>query len=306
MKDERGFALVITLLVTALLVGLTVEFADEVFVDTSARQNFLAAQQASLLAESGVNGGIKLVQFSLAKQTYSSLLDPWATPLQKDDENGHLSITIEDESGKLNLGQIFGVNGSILYPINHDIAVRLFKKLGLSPDLLDAVNDWVDDSSLPPHPAGAKNPYYNTLKPPYNAKNGALDTVEELALVKGFNLPLVQQLRPYVTIYTGFPGQININTAPEKIIAALDDRMTESLTKQVLDYRKTTPFQDKSELAKVPGMETIAAGLTTSTTVKGTVYRILSQATVGETVRIIEAVARIDGISSTVLYWREY
>ena len=180
--------------------------------------------------------------------------------------------------------------------------MRLFKKLGLSPDLLDALNDWVDDSSVTPL-AGTKSPYYNTLKPPYNAKNGPLDTVEELALVKGFTPPLVQQLRPYVTIYTDMPGQININTAPEKIIAALDDRMTDSLTKQVLDYRKTTPFQQASDLARVPGMETIALGLLTNITPNGTVYRIISQATVGETTRIIEAVVRING---TYLYWREY
>jgi len=306
LKDQRGFALVITLIITALLVALAVEFADEVFVDTSARQNFVAAQQASLLAESGVNGGIKLVQFSLAKQNYSSLLDLWARPIEKDDENGHVSVTIEDESGKLNLNQIFGSNGNVLYQINHDIAVRLFKSLGLSPDLLEALNDWVDDSGVPPHPAGAKDPYYNTLKPPYNAKNGTMDTVEELALVKGFSALLVQQLRPYVTIYSDMPGKININTAPERIIAALDEQMTDSLTKEVLDYRKTTPFQQSGELANVPGMKTIGTGLTLNTTTKGTVYRILSQGTIGETVRVIEAVVRINGMSSTVLYWREY
>ena len=303
MKDERGFALIITLIITALLVALCVEFVDEVFVDTSARANFVAAQQASLLAESGVNGGIKLLQnnLSLTGGTYSSLLAPWAKPLVIDDENGHLSVTIEEENSKLNINQIFGPNGKP-YQVNHDIAVRLFKKLGLSPDLLDALNDWVDDSGVTPL-AGAKSPYYNTLKPPYNAKNGPLDTVEELALVKGFTSPLVQQFRPYVTIYTDMPGQININTAPEKIIAALDDRMTDSLTKQVLDYRKTTPFQQASDLARVPGMETIALGLLTNITPNGTVYRIISQATVGETTRIIEAVVRING---TYLYWREY
>ena len=142
-----------------------------------------------------------------------------------------------------------------------------------------------------------------TLKPPYKAKNARLDTIGELALVKGFNGALVQQLRPYITIYSDMPGAININTAPKEIIAALDDRMTDSLTQQVLDYRKTTPFQYPADLAKVPGMETIALGLSTSTTTKGTVYRIVSQATVGETTRIIEAVVRIDGM---VLYWREY
>lgn len=301
MKDERGFALVITLIITALLVALCVEFADEVFVDTSARANFVAAQQASLLAESGVNGGFKLLQLTLARQSYSSLLDPWARPLVIDDENGHLSVIIEDESGKLNFNQIFGPTGKPVFQVNYDIATRLLKKLGLSPDLLDALADWVDADD-DPHPAGAESSYYATLKPPYKAKNAGLDTMGELALVKGFNGALVQQLRPYITIYSGMAGTININTAPKEIIAALDG-MTDSLTQQVLDYRKTTPFQYPADLAKVPGMDTIALGLSTSTTTKGTVYRIVSQATVGETTRIIEAVVRIDGI---VLYWREY
>jgi general secretion pathway protein K len=287
LRDERGFALIITLLITALLVALTVEFVDEVFVDTSARHNYVEAQQASFLAESGVTGGIKLLQLTLANQSFSSLLDIWARPLEIDDETGHLSVTMEDESSKLNFNQVFGATGLPVFPVNFDIATRLLKKLGLSPDLLDALADWVDTDD-DPHPAGAESLYYATLKPPYKAKNARLDTIGELALVKGFNNAL---------------GAININTAPKEIIAALDDRMTDSLTQQVLDYRKTTPFQYPADLAKVPGMETIALGLSTSTTTKGTVYRIVSQATVGETTRIIEAVVRIDG---NVLYWREY
>jgi hypothetical protein len=55
--------------------------------------------------------------------------------------------------------------------------------------------------------------------------------------------------------------------------------MTDSLTQQVLDYRKTTPFQHYTDLAKVPGMEAIFWGLTNTTT-KGR-YTGLKQATVG-------------------------
>ena len=106
MKGERGFALVITLLITALLVALTVEFVNEVFVDTSARQGFTDGQQASLLAESGITGGITLLQFN-----QSFALD---RPLQIDDETGHVRVTIEDESGKLNINAIFGPNGDSL------------------------------------------------------------------------------------------------------------------------------------------------------------------------------------------------
>ncbi len=305
MKSERGFALVITLLITALLVALTVEFVNEVYVDTSARQNFTDGQQAGIMASSGIDLAIKGLKLSMAGRTYNSLADQWAKPFKQEDEKGALLVNIEDESGKLNINQVFGANGNILYQRNYDIIIRLLKKLGLSPDLLDSLADWID-ANEEPHPGGGESAYYKTLKPPYGAKNASLDTVEELALVKGFDCALVQQLRLYVTIYSDSPGLININTAPEKIIAALDDKMTDSLTSQVLDYRKTTPFQIPADLAKVAGMETIATGLTTSTTTIGTVYRIISRATVKETTRVIEAVVRVVGQQSTVLYWREY
>lgn len=301
MKGERGFALVLTLIVTALLVALTVEFVNEVYVDTSARQNFVDAQQASLLAGSGVDGGIKVLQLTMAGQSFSSLLDRWAKPLEIEEEVGLLKVTIEDESGKLNLNKIVGPNGTAIEPY-HGIATRLIKKLGLPPDLLDALADWIDENNEP-HPGGAESSWYNTLKPPYAAKNGPLDTLEELALIKGFDAGTMKRLRPFVTVY---PDTININTASSEILAALDDKMSDSLVDMVLDYRKTTPFKDKTELARVAGLETIAQGLSITTTAKGTVYRILSQATVRETIRIIEAVVRLDGNAPTVLYWREF
>jgi general secretion pathway protein K len=301
LKSERGFALVITLLITALLVALTVEFVDEVFVDTSARQNFTDGQQASIMAGSGVDLAIKGLKLSLAGRTYNSLADPWAKPYRQEDEKGTLLVTIEDESGKVNLNLVSGSNGQ---PERfYDVANRLLKNAGLTLDLLDTLSDWVDNGSVPPHPAGAKNPYYNTLKPPYDVKSGKLETVEELRLIKGFDADTVKRLRQFVTVYDDCT-QININTAPKEVIAALADGMTDSLTRQVLDYRKTTPFQIPADLAKVAGIETIATRLTTSTTTIGTVYRIISQATVKETTRAIESVVRTSDWQ--ILYWREY
>jgi len=53
-------------------------------------------------------------------------------------------------------------------------------------EIIDAILDWRDADS-DPRPGGAENEYYNTLDPgpPYNAKNGPFDSVEELLLVKG-------------------------------------------------------------------------------------------------------------------------
>ena len=308
MKDERGFALVITLIITALLVAVCAEFIDEVYVDTSISHNFVAGQQASILAASGVDGGIRMLQFTLAEQVYSSLLDSWAKPLKIEDEQGSLQVTIEEESGKLNLNVIAQPNGTfndVYYPI----AVRLLKKLQLSPDLCDALADWVDEND-DPHPGGGESSYYATLKPPYTAKNARMETLEELALVKGFDGKTLTLLRPFVTV---FPDEqnapaapININTAPREVIASLDERMTDDLVARVIDYRKTTPIKNPAELARIPGLETIATGLMTRIKSKGTVFRIHSEARVMETSRVVEAVVRISGLQQTVLYWREF
>jgi general secretion pathway protein K len=76
------------------------------------------------------------------------------------------------------------------------------------------------------------------------------------------------------------------------------------LVNRVLDYRKTTPFKLPAELGNIPELETISTRLIGTTTAKGTVYRIRSQATVRESIRIIEAVVQIN--NGTVLYWREF
>ena len=309
MRGEEGFALVITLIITALLVALTAEFADEIYVDTTNRQNFVDGQQASLLADSGITAGIKVLQMTAGGQGYSSLGDQWATPLQWEDESGKLTVSIEEENGKLNLNYITLPNGTDNEPY-HGIFARMLKKMALPPDLADCVADWVDEDDTP-HPGGAETSYYSALKPPYAAKNARLDTLEEVRLVKGFDAGTLERLRPDITVYADNPANpsaapININTAPAEVIGALDDGMTDALVSRVVEYRKTTPFQTTAEVFNVPGMEKFAQRLSGHLVVKGSLYRLRSQATVNETVRIIEAVVRIDGPKPIIHYWREY
>jgi general secretion pathway protein K len=260
------------------------------------------------MAESGITGGIKIIQMSLSRQGYTSLQDRWAKPLEIRDEAGVVRVTIEEESGKLNLNQLVLPNGTFFEPYT-GIARRLFKNEGLSLDLLEALADWIDENDEP-LPGGAESSYYRKLQTPYAAKNGKLETLEELGLVKGFSGKIIEKIRPLVTVYAygdfSSVTPININTAPQKIIAAMDEQMTEGLTKRILDYRQTRPFTHPADLAKMPGMEPLAISLQGKILVKGTVFRLRSQAKVRETTRIIEAVARVTDTQSTFLYWREF
>lgn len=299
MKNERGFALVITLIITALLIAVTTEFIHEVFVETSLLHGYEDAQQASLLAESGIQGGIKVLKLALAAQSYTSLLDGWAAPQAFQDERGSLSISIKEESGKLNLNSIVNQNGT-LNENNYGIAERLLASLGLPVDLTDAAADWIDSDDST-RAGGAESPYYQALPNPYSAKNAPLETYEELRMVSGFNDTILSKLSSCLTVYA---GQINVNTAPKELLAALDEGMTDELAGRIIESRKQAPIEN---ITLVPGMETLGQALVSKTivTYKGTVFRIQSRAQVNDTVRIIEAVVRIDGSNATVLYWRE-
>jgi hypothetical protein len=55
---------------------------------------------------------------------------------------------------------------------------------GMTVEIADAILDWLDDDDEP-REFGAEVDYYSSLVPPYAPKNGPLETVEELLLVRG-------------------------------------------------------------------------------------------------------------------------
>ncbi len=310
MEDRRGFALIITLLVTALLVAVVTEFIREVYVESSLQRSFRDGTQASLMAESGVMGGIRLVQLALNTQTYSALTDAWkAKPLHMEDERGTIDVFIEEESGKLNLNVIAPPTGDYTDNFYYGVLTRLLKRLEMSEDLGDALVDWIDTNDEP-HRAGAEATYYGRLVPPYSPRNDRLLTMEEMRLVKGVDEATYLKLRPFVTIYTDIDrapaAPININTAPLEVLTSLDPDMSEELAKRIADRRKVEPFKSAADLVKVAGLEQIGMRLQTRITIKGAVYRLTSTAKIGETSRTIEAVVRLGGSQPGFLYWREY
>ncbi|AJE02119.1 type II secretion system minor pseudopilin GspK [Geobacter pickeringii] len=302
-QSERGFALVLTLVVTALLVAVAAEFIHEVYVETSIHRNFLNLQQASLMAQSGVTGGVELIRNIRRAGDQAPLLQVMAKPLELEDEKGSISVTIEEEDGKLNLNSVTLPNGQP-NDFFDQAEQRLLKILGLPAALHDTLADWVDEDD-DPRPDGAESAYYQKLTSPYLAKNAPFATFGELTMVRGVTPAVRDALRPFATIYGTAGGSIDLNTAPPAVIRALDDDMTEGTVKNIVDHRRTTPFTTRGEVANLPGMETIAPRLGTKIDVKGYTYRFVSTATVGDAKRIVEAVYTFDG-APRYLYWREY
>jgi general secretion pathway protein K len=308
MRGEKGFALILTLIVTALMVAALVELIHQAYVDISLSRGYRDGQQASLLAESGITGGMKLLQLSLQGKNYTALTDAWATPVKLDDETGSIDVSVTEESGRINLNGLVQPIGDF-EPFTQAALKRLGKRLQIPEENWSALADWLDSNDQT-RSNGAESPYYQTQKPPYSAANGKLKTLVELSLVKGFTAEGIARLQPFVTIYAGQPGaplsQVNINTAPKEVLAALDDGIDESMAERILEERRLKPFQNPGELSRIPGAEALSQKLVGKVSVKGTLFRITSIARVKETARTVEAVIRLTGATQETLSWQEY
>ncbi len=308
LKNESGFALILTLVVTALMVAVVVEMIHQVYVDTSLSRGFRDGQQASILAESGATGGAKLLQMMLSGRVYTALSDRWATPLKLEDEAGSLLITVSEESGKININGLVQPNGEF-EPFTLAALQRLGTRLKLPGDLWGAVADWIDSDDMP-RSGGAEASYYRALKPPYGPRNGKLMTLTELSLVKGFSPEISGAVQPYLTVFSDLAGSpqstININTASREVLAALDDRIDNRMAERIVEERRLLPFKSTGELSRIPGMDTVATGLIGKISVKGNLFRIVSVAKVKDTGRTVETVVRLSGGAPEFLSWQEY
>ncbi len=88
---------------------------------------------------------------------------------------------VADEAGKINVNALLALDNG-----KGDVAYQMLMLLpNMTEDVANSILDWLDPSSDTPRSDGAKDDYYSSLMPPYHCKNGPLDSLEELLLVKG-------------------------------------------------------------------------------------------------------------------------
>ncbi|MCJ7547138.1 MAG: type II secretion system minor pseudopilin GspK [Deltaproteobacteria bacterium] len=263
IKGERGVALVLALAVIALLVSLVVDFSYTMMVDLTLAANLRDGQKAFYAARSGVELAKHLLQED--DPAFDALDEDWALLpehpgfLAADDE-GKFKVTIEDEAAKIPMNKLItGDKDKKVDLVVRAQIERLFELLELDPELIDPIIDWLDPDNNP-QPFGAEDAYYQGLPSPYPCKNGPLDALEELLLVKGMTKEILygqeekKGLIPYLTLYSD--GKVNINTASVEVLASLSDKIDNVTAQAIIDYRQKNPFQEikYDDIKHLPGM----------------------------------------------------
>ena len=302
MKNEKGFALILTLIITALIATITIGMIHQVYVSVSLSRSFRDAQQASLMAESGAEGAVNLLRDLLADREYTSII----SPMKQKDKAGSLEISISEESGKINLNDLVRPDGEI----NDDFKAML-KRLGESLDIpeeaWEALADWLDADDLARSSGGAETLYYQTQSPLYKAGNTRLTAIAELSLVKGFPPGTVDRLSPFVTVFPknsgGAISLININTAPKEVLMSMSDKMDDGLADKIMDRRRFQPYKTLGEISTIANDAALSQQLARHATVKGDIFKITVLAKAGDSTRVVETIVRLNG---KCLSWREY
>lgn len=314
LRQEKGMVLLLVLVVVTLLASLLTEFAFSTLVDLRLTETFRDSTRAWYLARGGITVGRTILQQD--KNGYDAPGDPeefWAQGVANYPVGeGAVSISIEDLGGKLDLNRLVSTGGG---PDSNftSRAWRLFDQLGLDApeDLVAALVDWLDGdpaeltgftldiqqgNTRQVTANGAEDNYYRNLASPYRAKNNVMDSLEELALVRGFTPEVRRKLAPYVTVHGGPDSFLNVNSASAEVLLSWNADMTRADAEKIVEARREQPFTNTSQLSQLLGTNLYSSfNRNDDVAFKSPTYRILATAQVNDGARQVEAIVEKAG-----------
>ena len=294
----QGIALVIVMVVIFTLSVLAAGFSYSMKVETKLARNVSYESDLLWLGRSGV----ELARYVLAQQlrvpnenSFDSLNQKWAggpgstndllMDISLEDNElglGRFSVEIEDLERKININ---------LAP--PELVERVLERLGCDTRetsiIVDSLVDWKDSNEETLLNGAETEDYLHEDTPhgPHAAKNGAIDDLEELLLVRGVTpelfwgsgrlsatgqeaerigtpLAAAGQGLGLVDVFSAAgASQVNLNTASAEVLALLPG-MDEQLAAEVVRLRAgldcvdgtedDTPLINAGELISVPGM----------------------------------------------------
>jgi hypothetical protein len=304
-QPQRGIALIIVMVMVFVLAALAGGFALSMKVETKLARNASNEAEYEWLARSGVEycRWVLFLQLNCAAENYDSLKQVWAVDdpsqacgpcvsnsalmtVKKEIHLGHGSFTwkLTDLERKFNINADAMSGGVIL----EQALIAMGVDAGAYPEIVASVGNWIDGGQ---RMGGAESSYYQGLTPAYSAKNGPIDDMSELLLIKGVTPQMVYATNATEPQYDRFgreiqvphyaftfpevftpisAGRLNINTAPESSFRLMLQAagMDPAIAAEIISTRNgingtvgdcDAPFRSPGELVNVPGINHQAA-----------------------------------------------
>jgi len=268
LPDSRGIALIMVLWVMAILSVVALEFSFAMRTEITITKNHKEDLQRYAMAEGGVQRAITelIYKHDIRLQQMKKTLSLEEIPPEQREwmadgrsytlpfDQGSCEIRIMSEAGKININTVSEV-----------LLRKVIGQLGLEGEgrdvVVDSILDWRDPDDFY-RVNGAENDYYLSLKEPYYCKNGNLDSIEELLLIKGVTPDLYHGkkgtpegeegsadrvgLKDIFSIYS--PGeQVDINSATPLVMNMVLG-LPREVSQQMVRAREEKSFENQQDL----------------------------------------------------------
>lgn len=304
LHNERGMALLMVLVVVALLSAILVEFSFSTLVDLRATETFRDRTKAFYLARGGIEAARMILQED--QNDFDHRSEFWGDQLANIPAgDGDVSLQIEDLSGRFNLNSVADNRGNKQVNAYYRFVALCEELLEIDRAdaqlLADTLVHWfnADKTKL-----NADDDYYAEQQPAYRRKGAKLDTLDELAMLHGFDGEIVRRLRNFVRVQGD--NKLNVNTASAELLyiwqfSAAAENIEIIFDRQdieaLLSYRRKSPYRQLSDLALAEGINDLwaAAWVTGSIDVKGSIFQIESRGRINQGTRVAQAIVAKSG-----------
>lgn len=205
-SDRRGSVLILVMVVIAILTLGAYSFSEIMISESEATAMYGRQAASRSFAESGIELAAAVIAVPESEEDASLYHNPnrfrgvllsesenargrgyfsVIAPVETDPSGTALRNGLIDESGRLN------VNRLLNFDLDEDQTREMLMYLpDMTEEVADAILDWIDsDETLRTY--GAESDYYTTLDPPYEARNGAIESIDELLQVAGVTADLL-------------------------------------------------------------------------------------------------------------------
>ncbi|MEK9629113.1 MAG: hypothetical protein VW455_08825 [Nitrospinota bacterium] len=269
-NNQKGIALIAVLWVLVILIALATEFAFSMKMEVNTTRNYKEDTESYYLSKAGLNlalaelfkearfhsiheehgwitGNIKPTGSQTGNQTGAQPQNPATETTEELEgeeevqdfdivnrtdielENGTITYTIRDENGKISINSA-----------DKNTLDKLLEYSGVEDKIerstiSDSILDWID-ADKNHRLNGAEDDYYRQQSPPYFAKNGKIETLDELLKVRGITKEILygsedegedeeddeKQYKGIVNFLTVYKiAAVNPNTASKEVLEIL-------------------------------------------------------------------------------------
>lgn len=351
--SQRGSVLIAVLWVLIILTILAVSLGRKTQIELVLASNALSQVKAKYLAWTGIVYAMDQLQHDSISSKFKDMDNLYACGIEADEERSAADIfkkhMVGDDGDYFEVGVrlddqlmdelsvMWGlsdeerkINLNALHSSNYRIFEALLTGMGVDGDraqmIVFALMDWIDaDDRWQGENKGAEEAYYLGLVDPYPCKNGSLNSLEEILLVRGMTSEIFQLIKNYITIFPSSGAfKVNFDTASEAVLRAMfqakSGRVTgtseadvDGLVEKILEYRQGSDGQvatadDRMVDVNAMALNAKEKGLFLSTnfwrTKKSRYFSIYSQGVMGsnQAMVAVEAIVRRDDLS--IVHWR--